>query len=363
MGCKSSSYAADSKSRSSGEQHSFSTHRNQEHPSANALHTGSILNLLTLQTTNRIVTCSDDGTIAVSDAGHVFKANYEPVRLRSHTKAVNRITAVDNDIWSVSRDLCVKQWNADDGVCKQTIVDAHSLNVSAITAQKTNTSTIFTGSRDYSVKGWDVMTGKEFVKFSAPRNIVTTMGCHSSSPNLIYQGAEDLNLRVWDVRQSSSAPSVVISGYVYFALCMDISSDGFTIATGTKGFDSVGCEVKIIDLRNPSKFAKELRGHSQDVSGCRFSELDNKTVISVCKDSSIIAWDITQEGDDAFVSTASASGKNLSSLGMLAPTAAGEDVFAVGSLDGCLMQMSFGHSTAGFKFLESTSEYFEKDNE
>lgn len=257
----------------------------------------------------------------------------------------------------------------------QVFEDAHSLNIAAIAAHSNNRSRIFTGSRDYTVKGWDVESGKSFVEFKAPRNIVTTMqfnhstaGDAGNNENLLFQGSEDLCIRVWDVRQSSSSqPALHITGYVYFPLCMDFHSNGHLLASGCKGFDSVGCEVKLIDLRNTSKFVKEFKGHSHDVSGVSFErsaavasasdlhESSSDLLYSISKDGSVIARDVRcdAESSDASNHVADSSsgggalvaslltGKNLTCLGA-AQLSEGQSSaqLAVGATDGSLLLVS-----------------------
>ena len=96
------------------------------------------------------------------------------------------------------------QWDLTTNEAVRTVENAHSLNVSAITYGN-NSKTVFSGSRDYSVKGWDAESGINKTSFSCPRNIVTALtigisGEHSSGENSLYQGSEDLCVRVWDVR-------------------------------------------------------------------------------------------------------------------------------------------------------------------
>eukprot|EP01034_Spumella_vulgaris_P037323 gene37323-46054_t len=64
-----------------------------------------------------------------------------------------------------------------------------------------------TGSRDYSVKGWDIETGRAMAEWKAPRNIVTCMTC-GTDPNMLYQGSEDLCIRIWDIRTSNAQPAL-----------------------------------------------------------------------------------------------------------------------------------------------------------
>lgn len=113
--------------------------------------------------------------------------------------------------------------------------------------------------------------------------------------SLILQGSEDLFVRIWDIRDSSGRPATVLSGYIYFPVCMDMNVDGYTLATGCKGFDNIGCEVKLWDLRVPSASFRDLRAHGQDVTCCQFlSNKDNgqqqQFLLSASKDGSLIAW-------------------------------------------------------------------------
>jgi WD40 repeat protein len=83
----------------------------------------------------------------------------------------------------------VKQWRQDTGECVQTLTDAHTLNIPGIALSPDETM-LCTGSRDYSVKVWDVNTGQVKSAFSSPRNIVTTMtwgGDGGGGQNVVYQ--------------------------------------------------------------------------------------------------------------------------------------------------------------------------------
>lgn len=190
------------------------------------------------------------------------------------------------------------------------------------------------------MKAWDVESGTCKATYSTPRNIVTTLQTSPTDANLLYQGSEDLFVRVWDVRSpSNQAPAQVISGYVYFPVSMDIRSDGQMLATGTKGFDSVGCSVKVWDLRNVSAPIADFAGHSQDVVGCKFSAEDPELILSASKDGSIRAWSTQGSAEPQSVACYPHTGKLLSCLAV--PPAAeagagGDNVMALGANDGSL---------------------------
>lgn len=80
--------------------------------------------------------------------------------------------------------------------------------------------TICSGSRDTSLRLWDVETGACTASVSVPRNLVTCLkylpGPPASSSSTIAQGGEDLRLRVWDAREAGLRPALTVEGYTYF---------------------------------------------------------------------------------------------------------------------------------------------------
>ena len=117
-------------------------------------------------------------------------------------------------------------------ICTRTIESAHSLNVSAIDVGN-DASTVYSGSRDYSVKAWDTETGVCKSEVSAPRNIVTALKFKSNN-KLLFQGSEDLCVRVWDTRNSSKQPSMHINSFVYFPLSLALHPNENYFAAGQK---------------------------------------------------------------------------------------------------------------------------------
>jgi WD40 repeat protein len=188
------------------------------------------------------------------------------------------------------RFSALPQWDLGSATCSATLPSAHELNITGVASNPTDPGVIFSGSRDYSVKSWDLEIGALRTSYSSPRNIVTTLACCPAQPHSLYQGSEDLFVRVWDTRSSShSAPAQMVGGYVYFPVSMDVHPGGVLLATGCKGFDSVGCTVKVWDLRSTAKPLFDFAGHSQDVVGCRFSR---DLLLSASKDGSLCAWNL-----------------------------------------------------------------------
>ena len=103
------------------------------------------------------------------------------------------------------------------------------------------------------------------------------------------QVSEDLTLRIWDSRTMIKPAQVFQPKYVYFALAVDVSEDGNTILTSSKGFNSEGCEGRLWDRRKGSMIHR-LDGHSQAATACAFLR-HGQFAVTGSKDRSIRVWD------------------------------------------------------------------------
>lgn len=259
----------------------------------------------------------------------------------------------------------------------------HELNISSVVAQFDGKA-FFTGSRDYKVKKWDVEKQMCVAEYSAPRNIVTTMDVHSQGEPMLYQGSEDLCIRVWDTRAAQRTPAVHIKGYVYFPLSISLAPNGLYLATGCKGFEGVGCEVKLWDLRNTRQQIVDFKGHFHDVTGCKFTA-DSQRIVSASKDGTIFAWDASMSTvqlngsvSESRLASFQSEGKNFTSLALSDPESGSLDssgsttavqtlaIAHVGAFDGSLSTVLLRNkkqSTGEVDFLlHSTSTPFYTDN-
>ncbi|KAG5192412.1 WD40-repeat-containing domain protein [Tribonema minus] len=194
--------------------------------------------------------------------------------------------------YSASRDTTLAQWGQGEGPLAT--YRGHTLTVSALDLSADETH-LWSGSRDTSVRLWDVSTGQQRGMVATPRNLVTCLKCMpgEEGTNVVVQGGEDLKLRLWDFRTPSSVPAQTLDGFVYFPLCLDVSEDGNYLLTGSKGFNSVGCEGRLWDRRT-GQVVQEYNGHAQDVTACLLAPAalaasSGGAVITASKDQTIKA--------------------------------------------------------------------------
>lgn len=122
------------------------------------------------------------------------------------------------------------------------------------------------GSRDYSVRIWDLPTQKQIAISKVNWNVVT---CVKWLPvrQLLVQCSEDLQLRLWDIRERPIRATMALTVGNNFATRCDVSED--YILTAHRGFNAEGCEAKMWDIRN-EKHLMTFGNHKQSVESAVF---------------------------------------------------------------------------------------------
>lgn len=261
--------------------------------------------------TGEWVSCSDDKTVALADwkAGRIVQV------WRGHSRSVNRVVALQSDATahtsgqgiylSASRDTTLKLWRRGEDDAVATLA-GHELTVSAVAAA-TDGSRAISGSRDSSLRLWDLRTCQLASRCHVSRNVVTCLKWVPDEPSLVAQGSEDLRLRLWDVR-TLSKPAATLEGYIYFPLSVDCS--GPYVCTGSNGFNNVGCEVRVWDRRKNAQVFEPLVGHEHAVMGLTLlrgiggnggghaaGDGGGLYAASGSKDGEVRLWDVTSGGE------------------------------------------------------------------
>jgi len=248
------------------------------------------------------------------------------------SRAVTSLAVGGGLLASASRDSTVGIWRYQSphvaGVDTRVgVLKGHSLTVSSVDVN-TDGSRVATGGRDCFVKVWDVEGGggcKEVLGVHVPQNVVTCVqwGKGGGSGNVLYQGGEDLRVRLWDVRVGLSHPATTLEGFTYFPLCLDTHPDGVHLVTSSKGFNGVGCELRVWDVRGGVKGAllDTLQGHHQDTTSCLFTNTCGGEIASASKDGTVRIWNWKVEdsatSDTKAVAVLSKAGSCFSSLAAL----------------------------------------------
>ena len=159
-------------------------------------------------------------------------------------------------------------------------------------------SMMVSGSSDWSIRLWDLLSTKEISKNVIHWNVVTCVkwiDCQT-----VVQTSEDLKIRVWDIRMSSLKEAAVFNSGDNFATCCDAKD--YVVITGHRGFDGDGTGVKMWDLRKSSSQAGNYcvftsKSHSMSVESVKF--LDS-CYASCGKDGKIVVYKMSGEVMDTW---------------------------------------------------------------
>ncbi|KAK1806939.1 hypothetical protein P4O66_005422 [Electrophorus voltai] len=181
-------------------------------------------------------------------------------------------------------------------------------------------SKLCTGSRDNSMRLWDIETGKCLQKNTISRNLVTHV-CWVPGGTSVVQTSEDKTIRVWDSRSWQVTNTFPAKQYIQ-THC-DISTNGNHLLSCSNGFTGHGCEATLWDLRQPGCKVVEYRGHLHTTACCVFlpAALGSPSLVaSASYDGSVKIWNqntavclytLSLDGSGPLVSLAPCDSSNL----------------------------------------------------
>jgi len=288
---------------------------------------------------------TQDTTLVFSKLGEAT-----PIKsLKAHDRFINQITSCQNMVYTASADRKVKMWNSQcENMAPLATFTGHELAVTSLTTNADNTL-LATGGKDYRMKIFDVEKTTEICGEMINRNVITSLRWFPNEDSTILQTGEDLQMRIWDIRVDEIKADIVVPVGKNFAICNDISPDGNHIITGHRGFDGVGCGLKLWDRRNLSQCVNEFIGHNQSVETCLFGSVPfddgrRDVVASVSKDASLRIFDI-ESGDGLTIYNEGSHGA-LTAMCRIKRENAPADDFSVliGSVDPKLYALNIGKS-------------------
>jgi len=214
-----------------------------------------------------------------------------------HEKEVIKVACggVNRELFaSASRDKTVCVWRYS-GNCMETgpscRYSGHDLVVTGVTLSPSG-SHMLSGSRDNTVRLWDVAGGQCIRMTALAQNVVTHM-CwgHASGTWLVAQSSEDKTVRLWDTR--SLRVAITTAPKQYIQTCCDLSlGDDQLCLSASNGFGGSGCEATLWDLRAGAHILREFTGHFETVSGCCFVPSSSHFIAATCSnDGTVRLWD------------------------------------------------------------------------
>jgi len=215
--------------------------------------------------------------------GYNKHTNKETNKWLLHEREITKIEIdlATNAVYTASRDKCVNRMSLHDENIQQKY-NGHTLVVTALSLKEDGRQFV-SGSRDCSVKLWNVEKSSVVKSETVPRNLVTDMKW-SISRDTIVQCSEDKLMKLWDSRNLKHTSTFPMKQY--FQTCCDVKED--FILTGSTGANSNGCEVTLYDMRQLNTI-HNLKGHTEKVVGCKF--VAQNRFVTIGHDCAVKLWD------------------------------------------------------------------------
>ncbi len=203
-------------------------------------------------------------------------------RLVKHSSFVHSVSfSSDGQILaSGSKDKTIKLWDVKTGKELRTL-SGHGDGVSSVSFSSDG-QILASGSKDKTIKLWDVKTGKELRTLKGHSDGVISVS-FSPDGHTLASGSKDKTIKLWDVKTGKELRT--LKGHSDGVISVSFSPNGHTLASGSK--DKT---IKLWDVKT-GKELRTLSGHSDGVISVSFSP-DGKNLASGSKDKTIKLWDV-----------------------------------------------------------------------
>ncbi|MBD2568630.1 protein kinase domain-containing protein [Anabaena lutea] len=181
---------------------------------------------------------------------------------------------------SGSRDTTIKLWDVKTGNLLQTLT-GHSYTVWSV-AYSPNGQTLASGSSDKTIKLWNVNTGKLLQTLTGHSDEVYSVA-YSPDGQTLATGSNDNTIKLWDVKTGNLLQT--LTGHSYTVYSVAYSPDGQTLASGSR--DKT---IKLWDVKT-GNLLQTLTGHSNTVYSVEYSP-DGQTLATGSYDHTIKLWNV-----------------------------------------------------------------------
>nr|pir protein T05A8.5 [imported] - Caenorhabditis elegans [Caenorhabditis elegans] len=271
-------------------QRSRSTHGKIAKPMVGRAGHVDTVNNLTVIRAGMILSGGKDGRAVLTntDSGEIHN-------MWSNSCEINKICyrnfIAKHSLIAAGRNGTLTHWmfNHEPGDLPNVVFDGHKFGVTGVVS--INENQFMSGSRDCSVKIWDLESAKCVRTQTINRNLVTHMAYNG---NLVAQTSEDKSVRLWDPRNASVVTEFPRKRHIQMFCEFDGANRFFSCSNG---FNNDGCEITSYDVRNPRQ-SREARGHEGNVTSLSIVQMDQtkRLLASVSADRQIRLWKIEEDG-------------------------------------------------------------------
>ncbi|KAN0071270.1 WD40-repeat-containing domain protein [Elaphomyces granulatus] len=202
--------------------------------------------------------------------------------LTAHSPVMSVAFSPDSKkVVSGSRDSTVRVWDITTGQADQTLT-GHSAEATSV-AFSPDGKKVVSGSYDWTVRVWDITTGQADQTLTGHSAEVTSVA-FSPDGKKVVSGSHDWTVRVWDI--TTGQVDQTLTGHSDWVRSVAFSPNGKKVVSGSS--DST---VRVWDITT-GQVDQTLTGHSDWVRSVAFSP-NGKKVVSGSDDLTVRVWDIT----------------------------------------------------------------------
>ncbi|CAO4366527.1 unnamed protein product [Caenorhabditis nigoni] len=250
------------------------------------------VNTMVMIRSGMILSGGKDGRVVLTntDSGEIYSKWINGTEVN---KICYRNYVANHSFIAAGRNGSLTHWmltgtKPDDPV---SVIEGHKFGATGLVS--IDETHFISGSRDYSVKLWDIEKKNCVMSQTVNRNLVTHMA-YNCNNNLVAQTSEDKSVRLWDPRSLAVVMEFPRKRHIQ----MYCEFDGVNrLFSCSNGFNHDGCEITSYDIRN-SRMSKEVRGHEGNVTSLSLVQLDGakRLLVSVSADKQIRLWKIEEDG-------------------------------------------------------------------
>jgi hypothetical protein len=181
---------------------------------------------------------------------------------------------------SGSRDRTLKLWDVATGQEIRTFTRHYDAVYSVAFAPEGRTA--LSGSQDKTLKLWDVATGQEIRTFIGHSDVVNSVAFAPDGRTAV-SGSQDKTLKLWDV--ATGRESRTFTGHLGIVTSVAFAPDGRTALSG-----SSDKTLKLWDVATGQEI-RTFIGHSDIVNSVAFAP-DGRTAVSGSSDETLRLWDV-----------------------------------------------------------------------
>ncbi|KAJ6565203.1 hypothetical protein DFH09DRAFT_470836 [Mycena vulgaris] len=203
--------------------------------------------------------------------------------MQGHSNWVNSVAFSPNGalVVSGSKDETVRIWDVTKGAEAMKMA-GHSNWVNSVSFSPDG-ARVVSGSHDQTVRIWDATTGAQVTKMEGHSNSVQAVGFSPDGAHIV-SGSQDKTVRIWNA--TTGAEVTKMEGHSDGVRAVAFSPDGARVVSGAH--DKT---VRIWDARTGAEVTK-MEGHSDWVTSVAFSP-DGVRVVSGSLDEAVHIWDAT----------------------------------------------------------------------